>query len=140
MLKSRFKKFIDAIKTGSGKFLFCLESPSTIETKIPPIPEYYQTASLQDFPKFVSLEDVRSKSDAVIIETTKQTVIPTTERMRRATDGKDGNLYLATTSNLSNFKIIVLKTDGWVENVKFEATIRFKVIVKTKNNNYNNET
>ena len=117
-----------------------MESPRIIKTKIPPIPEYYQTASLQDFPKFVSLEDVRSKSDAVIIKTTKRTVIPTTEIMRRATDGKDGNLYLATTSNLSNFKIIVLKTDGWVENVKFKGTIRFKVIVKTKNNNYNNET
>ena len=144
MLKLRFKKFIKGIKNGLGTVLVCSIFPRTIEAKIP-TPGYYQTVSLQQDvqSKSVSLEDVRSKSDSIYIPTTKHirsksgsVDIPTTKEIRR---GKHKDLYWASETTFSNFKITVLEIDGEVVNIKFEATLGSKLIPKKKKNNYNNE-
>ena len=100
-------------QNGLCNILLCLESTRTIEPKTPPT----VANSIAYFPK-ISLEEVQSKSDAGIIEIPKQTVIPT-ER----------------TIAFSEAGIILLP-----KHIPDQRTIRIKVIVKTKNNNYNNET
>jgi hypothetical protein len=144
MLKLRFKKFLKGIKTALGTVIVCSIFPRTVEAKIP-IPGYYQTVSLQQDvqSKSVSLEDVQSKSDSVNIRTTKHirsksgsVDVPTAKEIRH---GKHKDLYWASETTFSNFKITILEIDGEVENIRFEATLGSKLIPKKKKNNYNNE-
>jgi|SaaInl0LU_22_DNA_1037365.scaffolds.fasta_scaffold23732_2 hypothetical protein len=90
-----------------------LQSP-IIGAKTPPIAYAYS-------PKIL-LEEVQSKSDAGIIEIPKKTVIP---------------IPIKRTIGFSEAGIFVIPQESVMRT---GCTVRIKISVKTKNNNYNNET
>jgi hypothetical protein len=119
----RFEQEVVRSKSASG--IIEIPRPIVIRTtekklralQSPIIPTTVVNSSV-DFPKILFTEELRSKS-AGIIEIPRPTVIRTTER----------------TIGFLEAGIIEIP-----KHIPDQRTIRIKVIVKTKNNNYNNET